>query len=562
MFKKALLFMSMLTLPLAGCAITADDNNDVSYISTPTFENVEECDNISAFIASVSNNKPDDVGVVISPLYSLKVNNVDIPVYAARSGHGVHSFAYVDVIDKDEGEFSLDVKITPLEENSVYEEDIKVDVLPLRHNIEASIVNDEIKASINKFGSFSFIFDEDYYEPITLLVAKKENVKELFEDENIKYILPGDYSTRQDYLHFNESNRVYYFKAGYYRVDSIEIPDNSTLYFEDGAYVTVLPNLSLKNPGLSNNGTNNIKVLGRGILDYSECCGGEEAQPMDKGGNIFKNVNNITIKGLTVINSQTWTLCLYNCDNVTINDVTLFSYRVFSDGVMLSGCRNALVERNFARTGDDGFEVKAAGATRVSENVIFQYNDCWTDKADAYGCVYETDQNIENVIFRHCSVGFAIASWSNHLGCICFQLGNNANDPKTIKNIKVDDIEIFKNENPAIINLYFGGYQGHYKGYGHIKDIYVSNVTCLHNENPSNTFVSFTNHLPEQGADVAKIGTFENINVSNIVSNEVKLDESNYSNGSYVVTSFYNGEGYTPPRLSDILHIRNGETYA
>ena len=546
-------------MPLCGCAVT-EDEIDCS-ISTPVFNHVEECDDPSSFIASVSNNKPDDVGVIISPYYSLVVNNETIPVYAARTGHGIHSFAYVDVKQNNE-EFTLNVKLTPLSENSVVSKDVIVDVLPCRQNVVATVDKDlNVLATIKNYGSFSFVFDENYLEPVTLIVSPQDNKEELFARRDIKYFLPGDYSTKQDAFKFTEENKIYYLKAGYYRIDTIEVPSNSVLYLEAGAYITILPNLALKNAGLTNKGNSNITIAGRGLIDYSECCGGEEAQPSDKSGIRFYNVANMKVQGITIINSQTWTLCFYNCDNVIVNDVTLISYRVFSDGVMLSGCRNSIVERNFARTGDDGFEVKASGATRVSDNVLFQHNDCWTDKADAYGCVYETDQDIANVTFKDCSVGFAIASWSNHLGCICFQLGNNRNDPKTIRNIKVNNIEIFKSENPAIINFYFGGYQGHYKGYGHIKDIFVSNVTCKYNEAVGNPYVSFCNHLPDQGESIDKIGTFENINVSNIESNGTRLTTLNYKNGFYVVTNFYKGEGYKQPDIDEILYIRNGETY-
>lgn len=550
---------SIFSVMFAGCGSPSTEN---TLLATAKYDNVTVCEDVYSFLTDVSDHA-SATGVILSPYYSLKINDEEIPVYAARTAHGLHSFAYAFANAKDGvNPFNLNVSIKALADCEVIEsKETEVEVLPLRRNVKPSLnySNKTITATISDYGNYSFIFDKNYVQPITILVSPIDNQKELFQGKEVEYLLPGDYSKNTDAFKFSKENKVYYFKKGYYKIDTISIPSNSVIYFEPGAYFQVQPKGSRY--GLTNTGTENIKILGHGILDYSNVTGGEDSSLHDKGSNIFNDIKGFEISGLTVTNSNTWTLCTYNSDDVYIHDVALFSFRVYSDGIMLSGCKNGLVERNFIRTGDDALEVKAAGAKRVCENVKFQYNDVWTDKGNAYGCIYETRQDIDGVSFQHNNIGFSLSEWSEHLGCISISLGDNKEDPKTIKNIKINDLEVYANYSPAIINFYYDGRAATYKGYGHIRDIYVSNVNVKYNRSPINTFVSFINHLPEPGGDVSKIGTFDNIVVSNLTSNGVTLSMLNQDTEGYIKTKFYSGEGYTPPEVKDILYIRNGNTY-
>ena len=74
-------------------------------INPSRFNNVQEYRSPEAFISTISNNDPDDVGVIISPYFTMVVNEVEVPVYAARATNGIHSFAYVEAYNGCFGNF-------------------------------------------------------------------------------------------------------------------------------------------------------------------------------------------------------------------------------------------------------------------------------------------------------------------------------------------------------------------------------------------------------------------------------------------------------------------------
>ena len=167
------------------------------------------------------------------------------------------------------------------------------------------------------------------------------------------------------------------------------------------------------------------------------------------------------------------------CEDVYISDCLFFGYRVYSDGIMLSDCKNALVEKNFIRTGDDAFETKSTTTNGLTENVWFKNNDAWTDKGVAYGCIYESNHDTSDVHFEDCTVGFAMGTWSNHLGCCVIQMGNRKG--AKMYDITFNNFEIYTNHNAAILNIYIGGSGGRGEGYGDVDKIYFSNIVAARN---------------------------------------------------------------------------------
>ena len=84
-----------------------------------------------------------------------------------------------------------------------------------------------------------------------------------------------------------------------------------------------------------------------------------------KGGDgKYKHVVNVSrcenavIEGLTIINANTWTMCVYNCDNALMEYNLLLAYRTYSDGLCMSECVDSAGRYNFVRTGDDAIEFK------------------------------------------------------------------------------------------------------------------------------------------------------------------------------------------------------------
>lgn len=462
-------------------------------ISPTTYTGVEKLKSaaeISEYNKATKNTLPCENGVVVSPYYKLKINGKPVPVYGARTDNGIHSFAYVDVEKTENGKpFALNTELEFLDLSTVryeYGVETSVDVLPESKGVKATMREESVTCVIRDFGSYSFVFNEFHEEPLTLMVTKKENTERLFGDYEIVYFEPGDYSTveMRDLTLFNQDETVYYFKKGRYKVDSFALSGHSILYLEQGAYLEVMPTAEGHSTSImSVYGQENVTVAGRGLLDFSACCGSvNEAQTgykHNKGGYNFTSCTDVTFSGITTINSQNWTLCMTDVKGVQVDNCMFFAYRVFADGVMLSDCQDAIVEDNFVRTGDDGFETKSTSNAGLTDNVLFRNNAAWTDGAVAYGCIYEARHDTRNVRFENCSVGFALGTWSTHLGSCVIQLGNRR-DAKT-EDITFDGFEVYKSFNPAVCSIYTGGSGGAGEGWGHVDNIRFRNITVKYN---------------------------------------------------------------------------------
>lgn len=131
---------------------------------------------VNAYAGEAATNLPVENGVVYSPYYSLTINGEDVPVYATRTANGIHSFAYVDVEVTDESKaFALNAEVTTLSASSVLSErNPVVVVLPESSGVTAEIGENKITSVIRDFGSFSFAFNRNPDEALTLFVTEKE----------------------------------------------------------------------------------------------------------------------------------------------------------------------------------------------------------------------------------------------------------------------------------------------------------------------------------------------------------------------------------------------------
>ena len=104
------------------------------------------------------------------------------------------------------------------------------------------------------------------------------------------------------------------------------------------------------------------KIFGKAALDLSY-------RPVPGVIFSFDNISQMEFSGFHVINSYFWTCC----SNVFIRDLMLIGYKTFSDGVMLSDCKDVTVSGCFVRTGDDALKVKSiSGGSVKTENVLFK----------------------------------------------------------------------------------------------------------------------------------------------------------------------------------------------
>lgn len=322
------------------------------------------------------------------------------------------------------------------------------------------IQDNTYKAVLTSYGSFTFTFatspkatvTNPELAPLTIMVTE-ELPMEKPAGYDVEYIEPGFHEI--DELLFTDENMVYVFKSGVHDIASINVPSNSILYLERGAYLKC-NDRKLPNGGYDTSTAikleycENAKVMGRGLLDMGGCVGGP---------NKYKHVvkakatQDTLLSGLTIINSNTWTVSFFNCDDVIVEWNMLLSYRTFSDGIMMSDCRDSIGRYNFVRTGDDAIEFKGTGWGGLVEgsNCVYEYNDVWTDKGTAYGVVWESACDMNNMTFRNNHVGFAQPVWKTTNNVLDCRLGTDAET--CWSNILFENIDIYHVFSPNVMMI-------------------------------------------------------------------------------------------------------------
>lgn len=408
-----------------------------------------------------NNDMPTKNAVIHSPWHTLEINGTQVPVYTARCGKGSHSFAWVDVVDHQD-DFILEVKLAM---HRTYAQCV---VLPESREVDATIDGKNITSYIRNYGSFTYTFatseeasvTDPTMTPLTIMVTKEEKL-DVPAGYDVQYIDPG-YHGNND-LEFTDEYMYYVFRPGLHEICSINVPANSVLWLEKGAYLKCTDRLL--NPDNPNGGYNtqtaihmqdseNPQVRGRGLLDMGEVLGGDGK---------YKHVVNASrcqspvVTGLTIINANTWTMCFYNNDDALMEYNLLLAYRTYSDGLMMSECRDSVGRYNFVRTGDDAIEFKGTGwgGSAVGSNCVYEYNDCWTDKGSGYCLTWESACDMENMTFRNNSLGFAQPTWSSGNNALDCRLGTDVES--RWGDVVFRDIEIYHVISPNVIITQMSG---------------------------------------------------------------------------------------------------------
>lgn len=244
-------------------------------------------------------------------------------------------------------------------------------------------------------------------------------------------------------------DNVVYYGAGEHNVGDIYLKSGQTLFLDEGAvvYATIYAFHA-----------ENIKILGRGILDNSK----NEAQILyevnaeDNDAAVsnakrpmatnFIACKNVEIDGITIRDALTYNLDAMSCQNFTINNVKIIGcWRFNSDGIHFSNSTNATITNCFLRTYDDSIcirgyanyeydmflnEEKQEDLSFVCQDILIKNCVVWNDWGKNLQVGTETYANeIKNVRFEDCKL--------IHTTAICLAIW-------LVDNAKIHDIA-FKN---------------------------------------------------------------------------------------------------------------------
>jgi len=219
------------------------------------------------------------------------------------------------------------------------------------------------------------------------------------------------------------------FKPGVYTCGTLFLPENSQIVLETGAILLASPDISdFKSKETIKNGdrqpfhfliawkVKNIRIEGGGIIDgngpafwkperlsnwdfYKE----KDKRPLPMLE--FKEVDNLSITGITIQNSPGWTCHINQCKNVIIQGIKI-SNNLFgpnTDGIDINGSENVKITQCIIKTGDDAIVCKTTTDSKPCKD-IYVSNNILETNCVAMKIGTESHFDFTNIHFSNCTV--------------------------------------------------------------------------------------------------------------------------------------------------------------
>lgn len=229
-------------------------------------------------------------------------------------------------------------------------------------------------------------------------------------------------------------------------------------------------------------GAKNITICGNGTIDGNGAAFWKPFSPdtlprwihakPDRVSNMVELVNcqNVKIRDVLLTHSPSWTLHLFDCDQVFVHNIRLVNnlYGPNNDGIDISGCRNVTISDSYIKTCDDAVCVKTFPASRTSYNITV--TNCVMQTTCVALKMGETYKNIRDITFSNCVItrsSRAFGIYAKHGG--------------TIENVLLDNIVCNTNA-PLVLNrpIQIGIWPDSKRNLpaGEVRNITISNFTA------------------------------------------------------------------------------------
>jgi len=301
--------------------------------------------------------------------------------------------------------------------------------------------------SFSMDGSVEISVKPQYAFQSVVIRPKSKNISYKVENGEVRIMLcePAYFTVEFDDQHhalhvFADEEKIYdadknasdalYYGPGFHDAGMITLRSNQTLFIDEGAVVY---------GSIYADGAENIRIIGRGILDNSknkevilqEVETGDGS--MDVGNSLREHTvrlhwcKNILIEGITIRDSLVYNICPRCCEDIVIRDVKIIGcWRYNSDGIDMHNCKNVLIENCFIRTFDDCICVKGFD---------------WTQNPEEMTRDGVTADTFENVLVRKCVL------WNDWGKCL--EIGAETRAEK-IRDIRFEDCDLIHLCGPAL----------------------------------------------------------------------------------------------------------------
>ena len=225
-------------------------------------------------------------------------------------------------------------------------------IRPLRLGLTPEISDGILRIWIEKPVKFSLEINR----------SAENNLLVLAEEERYEGFLKEEDAGRE--------GKLWYFEKGVHDVGVLTVAGNDvTVYMEEGAYIHGKIDLDH---------CERVLICGYGVISM-------EKYPYEMRHTYQRCINamycrDLTIRDITIMDSNDWSLRVFGCDRVLVDNVKIIGCRGNSDGVDVCGSRDVLVQNVFTRVWDDSLVVKALD-TGNAENITFRSCILWNDFA-------------------------------------------------------------------------------------------------------------------------------------------------------------------------------------
>ena len=226
-----------------------------------------------------------------------------------------------------------------------------------------------------------------------------------------------------------------YCPSGDYLSGVIQLKSNVTLYLEQGATIWQSPEpndfIEVKTDGALEGDFNaqliiahnqeNISILGQGTirgqgeadLDRRASSSARDVPKFRIGIFLFEECNNVAIRDIKILYSDTWTVHLKRCKRVFIDGVTILNnfYRTNADGIDVHSCRDVHISNCNITAGDDCICLKTTKGNPCENIVVTNCTLETVATAIKFGTASQgdfRDIRISNCTIRNSTVGIGI----------------------------------------------------------------------------------------------------------------------------------------------------------
>ncbi|MBN1559071.1 hypothetical protein JW998_02395 [candidate division KSB1 bacterium] len=292
--------------------------------------------------------------------YELEVNGQPVFVYNTRAA----ALAYFSC----DGPVHVRVKFG----GTIYSHDIR----PKKLAIQSTVYRDEIHFQLDSPANISVEVNENLKRPLFIFANPLETD---IPDKN--------------------NPQVIFYEAG-------KIHEPGTVFLKSGQTVYIQGGAVVRGSFIADQ-AENVKILGRGILDNSRFLKGE-VRPIE-----INRCRNVILDGFIITESRHWSCASFASQHVTYRNFKIVSANDWDDGIDIVGSQHVLVDNCFIRTKDDCIAIKAgvnyftdfdSGANvddiTVQNSVI--WNGVWGNGLEIG---FETRADtIKNITFRNCDL--------------------------------------------------------------------------------------------------------------------------------------------------------------